>query len=216
MKAWASYVLPTSCLLLMAGCGAWYFYSKINVLLDATRFDKHETLPSQAVKSIQDKPAIDQEIGKLKGLFGSPKSIPPKVVKEKEKPDFAIALHGVFAGSGQRKAAAVISSNGGKQRIYYAGDSLTDELQLVSVQEKEILVKDASGLRSVRLEQKLDGNKAFPAPVDHPVQDSLKKEISLNEAAFDSSPPMKGGWSPDKDVSGKLSRLKSLAHEERK
>jgi len=217
MKACASYVLPVSCLLLMAGYGGWYFYSKINVLLDVTHLDKSESMPSQIVSAAQYKPAIDPNVGGLKDLFGNPKSaLPKKIVKEKEKPELAIVLHGVFTGAGERKAAAVISSNGGKQRIYYAGDSVTDELELVSVQEKEVLIKDANGLRSMRLEQKLDGDKAFSAPVDPLVQDSLRKEIVTNQAAPEYNPLTKGGGSPDKDVSGKLSRLKSLAHEERK
>lgn len=216
MKAWASYALPVSCLLLLSGGSGWYFYSKINVLLDVARLTKAENVQGRKANIAQNQQAIDQDLNKLKFLFGNPKSNSSKVVEIAKRPELAVALYGVFAGSGERKSAAIVSFNGGRQRIYYEGDALAEELKLVSVQDKEILIKDASGLRSVRLEQKLDGDSASVAPPGHLVKESSRKELSKKDAAPDPGSSVKGGWGSDKDVSGRLSRLKSLAHEERK
>jgi len=215
MKSWAPYVLPMSCILLMSGAGAWYFYSKISLILTVSQYEKKANSLIQAPVAIQASPPSEQSIGRIKGFFGDAKKVLPKAPKEKEKSDTSIALHGVLVGSAEGKAAAIISLNGDKQRIYYAGDFLTDGLKLVSVQGKEVLVTDTGGLRSVRLERTKGGDQGT-LPVDRIIQSPSTKEVETKETARMPGSVEQGFSGVQPEIAEKLSRLKSLAHGEQK
>jgi len=215
MKPWAPYVLPMFCILLMSGVGAWYFYSKISLILIVSQYEKKASSPTQAPIAIQAGSPSEQTIGSLKGFFGDAKKFLPKAPKEKEKPDTSITLHGVLVGSDEGKAAAIISLNGEKQRIYYAGDFLTAGLKLVSVQDKEVLITDADGLKAVRLERARGGDQDT-LPVDRIIQSASTKEIESKETARMPGSVGQGFSGVQPDIAGKLSRLKSLAHGEQK
>jgi len=215
MKPWAPYVLPMSCVLLMSGLGAWYVYSKISVIFTISQYEKKASSPVQAPIAIQAGSPSEQAIGRLKGFFGDAKKALPKAPKEKEKSDTSIALHGVFAGSAEGKAAAIISLNGDRQRIYYAGDFLTDGIKLVSVQDKEVLVTDAEGLRSVRLERTKGGDQGT-LPVDRIIQSPSTKEVETKETARMPGSVEQRFSGVQPEIAEKLSRLKSLAHGEQK
>ncbi|WP_160328348.1 type II secretion system protein N [Pseudomonas sp. EpS/L25] len=213
MKPRAPYVLPMSCVLLMSGLGAWYVYSKISVILTISQYEKKASSPTQAPIAIQAGSPSEQSIGRLKGFFGDAKKVLPKAPKEKS--NTSIALHGVLAGSAEGKAAAIISLNGDRQRIYYAGDFLTDGLKLVSVQDKEVLVTDADGLRSVRLERTKGGDQGT-LPVDRIIQSPSTKEVETKETARMPGSVEQGFSGVQPEIAEKLSRLKSLAHGEQK
>jgi len=215
MKSWIPYVLPMSCILLMSGLGAWYFYSKFSVILEVSRHEQRENPLIQAPIAVQAGSSSDHVVEKLKSFFGDAKKVVPKASKEREKPEASIALHGVLMGSGERKAAAIMSLDGGKQRIYYAGDLLADGLKLVSVQDQEVLVTGADGLKSVRLERSSGGGQDTP-PTDHIAQSPSIKEGEEKERSRIPSRVVQGGAGTQTDISEKLNRLKSLARGEQK
>lgn len=134
-------------------------------------------------------------ISAIAALFGTPQQAPREDVKESQ---LSLKLVASYVVPQKNRSAAIISSDGDNQRLYFIGDKIQAGVELKAVQPGRILIKRNGVLESISLEETSLGGTA-PA--------ESKAAAPVVVAA--TTPVAKPG--NNQEMLEKLKKLKSLA-----
>lgn len=140
--------------------------------------------------------AVDKalDISSMAALFGTVQQTPREEVKESQ---LSLKLVASYVVPQKNRSAAIISSDGDNQKLYYIGAKIQPGVELKAVQAGRILIKRNGVLESISLEDTSGGVVAVESKMSAPVE----------VAAI--TPVAKPGG--NQEMLEKLKKLKSLA-----
>jgi type II secretory pathway component PulC len=172
---------------LVSGYGVSFFYWYSQVL-------QVEGAP-QKVVAADASPDQDLNIAAIAMLFGA---APEKATENVKESQLSLKLVASYVVPEKNRSAAIISSDGDHQKLYYVGDKIQRDVELKAVQAGRILVKRNGVLESISLENFSGSGRGVPEiPTATPVNVAATTTVA------------KPGV--NQDMLEKLKKLKSLA-----
>jgi type II secretory pathway component PulC len=167
--------------------------------LSAFVYWQQQMLPAEAAPLAVTAPEVAAakalDISAIAALFGTVQQAPREEVKESQ---LSLKLVASYVVPQKNRSAAIISSDGDNQRLYFIGDKIQAGVELKAVQPGRILIKRNGVLESISLEETSLGGAA-PA----------ESKVAAPVAVAATTPAAKPG--NNQEMLEKLKKLKSLA-----
>ena len=167
--------------------------------LSAFVYWQQQMLPAEASPLAVTAPEVAAakalDISAIAALFGTVQQAPREEVKESQ---LSLKLVASYVVPQKNRSAAIISSDGDNQRLYFIGDKIQAGVELKAVQPGRILIKRNGVLESISLEETSLGGVA-PA----------ESKVAAPVAVAATTPAAKPG--NNQEMLEKLKKLKSLA-----
>ncbi|MGY4535521.1 type II secretory pathway component PulC [Pseudomonas sp. TE3786] len=101
------------------------------------------------VAATEVRPTAPRDTSSIAMLFGTSQE---KQSEEVKKSPLALKLVASYVMPEKKRSAAIITSDGDKQKLYYVGDRIQGDVELKAVQAGRILIKRNGVLESINLE----------------------------------------------------------------